>query len=507
MLKYSAVKAKQAESGGFDEAVTTGWSHRIVAEMRIVIIGNGVAGMEAALAVREREPEWPITLVSEESDHFFSRTALMWVFSGQMSHRDIEPLERDAYARLGLRRVRARATGVDVEAKRVLLAGGHEPLPYDRLLIACGSQPRPGPWPGSDQRGVGHFVTLQDLSWYEQEVHGEAGRAGDPPRAEAHLRATTNDSPYRFRPAAAARRGSVSRQPAVIGGGLIGIEAIEVAVAAGLRPHFFIREEWFWPIALEPREATWIADRMGEHGVQVHLRHDIESIEADSDGNVCAVKTNRGTYDADCVVIAIGVMPNTQWLAGSALTIDRRGGILVDAGLQTSAPDVFAAGDCASVRWFDGTERPEQLWYTARDQGRIAGRRLLGDPAQYDRGIWYNSAKLMDVEYTTVGLVNWNVEREQNWFFEEQGRVRSTTRIVLQDDRVVGFNLLGRRWDHSVLIRWLRERRRLDWVLRHLHEAGFDTEFVPPLRLPKSKPKLDGPAPNPMIEGPTVVPF
>ncbi len=81
--------------------------------MRIVIIGNGVAGMEAALAVREREPGWDITIISEESDHFFSRTALMWVFSGQMSHRDIEPLERDVYERLGFRRVRARATGVD----------------------------------------------------------------------------------------------------------------------------------------------------------------------------------------------------------------------------------------------------------------------------------------------------------------------------------------------------------------------------------------------------------
>ncbi|MDH3728116.1 MAG: NAD(P)/FAD-dependent oxidoreductase [Myxococcales bacterium] len=475
--------------------------------MHIVIIGNGVAGMEAALAVRQRQPEWPITLVSEESDHFFSRTALMWVFSGQMSHQDIEPLERDAYSRLGFQRVRARATGIDTTAKRVLLAAGHEPIAYDRLLIACGSQPRPGPWPGSDHRGVGHFVTLQDLAWYEREVHGGTGRTGDPPHAAAHLNASGDDSPYRFREVASVRRGSVARQPAVIGGGLIGIEAIEVVVAAGLRPHFFIREEWFWPIALDPREATWISNRMAEHGVQVHLEHDVDSIEADSDGNVRAVKTNRGIYDADCVVIAIGVMPNTQWLADSSLAIDRRGGIIVDAGLQTSEPNVFAAGDCASVRWFDDTERPEQLWYTARDQGRVAGRRLLGDASQYDRGIWYNSAKLMDVEYTTVGLVNWNVEREQNWFFEETGRVRSTTRIVVQDDRVVGFNLLGRRWDHAVLVRWLEERRRLDWVLRHLAEAAFDTEFVPPLRLPKSGQRLDGPAPNPMIPGPTAVPF
>jgi NADPH-dependent 2,4-dienoyl-CoA reductase/sulfur reductase-like enzyme len=452
--------------------------------MRIVIIGNGVAGMEAALAVRKREPSWEITLISEESDHFFSRTALMWVFSGQMSHRDIEPLERDAYQRLGFRRVRARATGIDIPKRLISLTGAQESVPYDRLLIASGSRPRPGPWPGSDARGVGHFVTLQDLAWYEREVHGGASRGGEPPRPDEHLNTSMGDSPYRFRAVAAERKDTLARQPAVIGGGLIGIEAVEVAVAAGLRPRFFIREEWFWPIALEPRESRWIADHLAKHGVEVHLQHDVEALEADADGNVAAVRTNEGRYETDCVVVAIGVIPNTSWLADSPIELDERGGIVVDEGLRTNAADVFAAGDCASVRWFDGTRRPEQLWYTARDQGRVAARGLLGDRPRYERGTWYNSAKLMDIEYTTAGLVNWNLDREKSWFFEEKGRVRSTTRVVVQEDRVVGFNMLGRRWDHSVLIRWIEERRSLGWVLGHLNEAAFDTELVPPLQVP-----------------------
>ena len=478
--------------------------------MRVVIIGNGVAGMEAALTVRARQPDWEVTIVSEESDHYFSRTALMWVFCGQMSQKDVEPLERDAYQRLRFRRVRARAVGLDTEQKKVLLAADLDPLPYDRLLIACGSRPRPGPWPGSELPGTGHFVTMQDLAWYESEIHGGQSRGGTPPRHDAHLTVTTDDSPYRFREVAADKRGHLARQPAVIGGGLIGIEAIEIAVAAGLRPHFFIREEWFWPIALDPREAAWIGERLQEHGVRMHLGHEVERLEGNDAGNLERVITDRGTYEVDCAVIAIGVIPNTEWLKGSRVDLDERtGGIIVDEGLATNAADVFAAGDCAAVRWFEGSLRPEQLWYTARDQGRIAARRLLGDRARYQRGIWYNSAKLMDIEYTTVGLVNWNVEREQNWFFEEKGRVRSTTRIVAQDDRVVGFNLLGRRWDHSVLIRWLEQRRSLAWVLDHLEEARFDTELVPRLRIPKDRKRasLDGPAPNPAIPGPTEVPF
>jgi NADPH-dependent 2,4-dienoyl-CoA reductase/sulfur reductase-like enzyme len=310
-----------------------------------------------------------------------------------------------------------------------------------------------------------------------------------------------------LRSVAAQKRGRLAKQPAVIGGGLIGIEAVEVALAAGLRPRFFIRDDCFWPIALEPRESKWISDRMAEHGVHVHLDHEVEALEGDDDGNVIRVRTDRGSHDTDCVLVAIGVIPATQWLQESGIELDdRSGGIVVDQSLRTSVQDVYAAGDCAAVRWFEGSRRPEQLWYTARDQGRVAGRRMVGEQRTYQRGIWYNSAKLIDIEYTTVGLVNWNVKREKNWFFEETGKVRSTTRIVVQDDRVVGFNMLGRRWDHSVLIRWIEQRRSLDWVLGHLDAARFDTELVPPLRIPQGI-EPGGPAPNPSISGTTEVPF
>ena len=90
----------------------------------------------------------------------------------------------------------------------------------------------------------------------------------------------------------------------------------------------------------------------------------------------------------------------------------------------------------------------------------------------------------MDIEYTTVGLVNMKLPNERDWFYEEQGKVDSTTRIVMQGERVVGFNLLGRRWDHSVLIQFIEQGQSLPWVLDHLQQAAFDSEFVPRLRLP-----------------------
>jgi len=452
--------------------------------LHIVIIGNGVAGMEAALAIRRREPAAELTIVSEESDHFFSRTALMWVCSGQLNHRDIEPLERDVYLRLAIRRVRARAIGLDVVAHQVQLAGGLPSIAYDRLLIACGSRPRAVPWEGAQHFGIGHFVTLQDLDWLARELY-PTGLPDRPPRPDAHLSVSAEDSPYRLREAASTARGRVAQRPAVIGGGLVGIEAIEVMHAQKHKPHFFVREEWFWPMALDAREARFITDRMQAHGVNVHLNHEIEAFEGDAQRHLTHVRTDRGRFEVDACVVAIGVVPNTGWLKGSAVELDRGGGILVKPNLETSAPDVFAAGDCAAVRWFDGSVRPEQLWYTSRDQGRIAARALLGDAVTYARGTFYNSAKLMDIEYTTVGLVNMKLEGEAEWFFEEKTKVSSSIRIVTQGQRVIGLNLLGRRWDHSVLVRFIEERRSLAWVIEHLREAAFDTEFVPPLRIPR----------------------
>jgi NADPH-dependent 2,4-dienoyl-CoA reductase/sulfur reductase-like enzyme len=207
-----------------------------------------------------------------------------------------------------------------------------------------------------------------------------------------------------------------------------------------------------------------------------------------------------GEVTADLVVSAIGVVPNTGFLAGT-VQLARNGGIETDDALRTSAPDVWAAGDCAQVTTPDGTRRVEQLWYTGREQGRTAARSMLGDPVVYRRSALFNSAKFFDLEWTTAGLVPAEISPENeplplpagvhSWFQRVPGRLESQ-RVVVRDGGVVGFNMLGSRWDHGTLLRFVEERRPLEWVLRHLHEAQFDEELQPRFRVHQPEAAMAG---------------
>jgi NADPH-dependent 2,4-dienoyl-CoA reductase/sulfur reductase-like enzyme len=375
----------------------------------------------------------------------------MYVFAGQTSLHDTEPYDRGLYERHRFQRRSARVRVVDAPGHALVFEDDAR-LAYDRLLLAVGSKGRPAPWPGAEGPGLHYFVTLRDLEALDRE-------------AKKGMRA------------------------AVLGGGLIGVEVAEVLHDRGLHVSFVVREGWYFPAALDRDEATLVAEHLRGHGVDVRLGATAQAVVRGEGGRIRSVRLVGGDeVAADLVVSTIGVVPNTGFLKGSAVTLAANGAIETDDALRTAAPDVWAAGDCANVTWFDGSRRPEQLWYTARDQGRVAGRSMLGDAVAYRRGTWYNSAKFFDLEWTTVGHVPAVVGPDgepvappaglRSWFQRVPGRFESQ-RIVVTGDRVVGFNLLGSRWIHEPLLDWIHERRDLDWVLKHLGEAQFDEELSP----------------------------
>ncbi|MGM0556178.1 MAG: NAD(P)/FAD-dependent oxidoreductase [Myxococcota bacterium] len=412
--------------------------------MHYVIIGNGVAGIEAAFAIRQRhEPsKAKITVISDESEYFFSRTALMYAYMDKMPRKMLEPYDRGAYDKQQINLVHDRVVNLDADAQRLHLRDG-DSIPYDKLLLAVGAKPRMVPFGGLDNvdDGIVHLVSMQDLD-----------------RCEALTPSTD--------------------QAVVIGGGLIGVELAECLNFHGVDVTFLVREPWFWPMALGEEEGDIIAEHIREHGIDLRLEEQLEEMFPDENGRVSHITTNQGNkIDCQMLGIAIGVVSNTEWLEQVDTPPEVNRGIIVDRAFKTTLPNVWAAGDCVEIKMGEDQNKIETIWYSAKLHGKLAGLSMLGDDIWYEPPLFYNSTKFLDLEFTTVGSVTDTPSGTQTLFRKMPDEPISQRIVLDEDDRVIGFNMLGSRWDHRVLENWIREKRSLDFVLDNLRDAQFDVEF------------------------------
>ena len=407
----------------------------------VVIIGNGISGITAAREIRKRS-DARITVISGESAHFFSRTALMYVYMGHMRCQDIKPYADDFWAKNRIELKRAWVKSVDTAAKRVAFEDGGT-MAYDALLIATGSRTNKFGWPGQDLPGVQGLYSLQDLESMERDTKG-IGRA------------------------------------VIVGGGLIGVEMAEMLLSRRIGVTFLVREDLFWGGVLPQQDAKLIGRHIAEHGVDLRFNTELDSILAGTDGRVRSVVTKSGEeIVCQFVGITTGVSPNIAFLKDSGIACDR--GVLVNEYLETSVPDVYAAGDCAQFHKHPDPERRsvEQVWYTGRMMGATVARTITDERTAYAPGPWFNSAKFFDIEYQTYGWVRNRLMPGQAEHYWEHPDGHLALHLVWDDEdrRFIGVNAFGMRLRHEVFDRWLREGVSVDHVVEHLREANFDPEF------------------------------
>jgi len=411
--------------------------------VRVVIIGNGITGITAALEVRRLQPQWQITIISGEGPYFFSRPALMYIYMGHMRYQDTQPYEPWFWEQQRLELVQGWVTGIDTKACRVELDRG-KPVAYDKLLVATGSKSNKFGWPGQDLDRVQGFYSLQDLESLEAATAG-------------------------------------LRTAVIAGGGLIGIELAECLHTRGAHVIMLARETSYWNNILPVGESRLVSKVIRDSGIDLRLESELDEIVDDGKGAACAV-TTKGGEKIDCQLVGLtaGVGPNLSALEGSDIEIHR--GVLVDDSFQTSAENVYAAGDCAEIRTPEGERNKiEQLWYTGKMHGAVVGRLMAGEDASYDRGIWYNSAKFVDLEWHTYGLVPGQAADPDppasKSLYWEHPEGRCCLRIAHEDGTVKGMNAMGIRHRHVVWHRWIEEERDVEYVLAHLGEGNFDPEF------------------------------
>ena len=408
--------------------------------MNIVIVGNGIAGITAARFIR-KSSDHKIKVISAESDHFFSRTALMYIYMGHMTYEDTKPYEDWFWKRNRIELVRGFVQSVDTGAKTIRLADDRV-FSYDKLVLATGSRPNKFGWPGQDLDGVQGLYSLQDLQQMETKTAGV-------------------------------------KRATVIGGGLIGIEMVEMLHSRHIPVTFLVRENGYMDYLLPQEESEMIGDEIRAHDIDLRLGTELKEVLNDGNGRASGVVTSTGeTVNSEFVGLTVGVHPTIDLATASGVEANR--GILVDDYFQTSADDVYAVGDCAEFRNHSTGHRPiEQLWYTGRNHGKTVAKTLCGQPTRYNKGTFFNSAKFFTIEYQTYGEVKSQLPENEDSVLWQDAKSKKLIRInYLKDTReVTGFNLLGVRFRHDRCEYWIRSRTTVDTVMDNIDSVIFDPEF------------------------------
>lgn len=413
----------------------------------VVIVGNGIAGVTAARNIRKGSND-KISIISAETEYFFSRTALMYVYMGHMKFEHTKPYEDWFWEKNRIDLVFDKVVEMVFESNSLTLASGKS-LTYDVLILATGSKPNMFGWKGQDLIGAQGLYSYQDLLKLEEN--------SDPPGTPENKRTV-------FR-------------AVVAGGGLIGIEFVEMLLSRGVEVFFLVREMNFWGNVLPPEESKLIEEHMKQHHVNLRLEDEIAEIVDDGHGKVGSVVTKSGkVIICQMVGLTAGVSPNVEFLKSSGLEIGR--GILVDEFLQTNIPNVYAIGDCAELKNPPKGRRPiEAVWYVGRMMGETVAETICGKKTEYRPGNWFNSAKFFDIEYQTYGDVPSKIA-EENTFLWQHPSKNILIRFVKDDHNLLsGINVFGMRLRHEVVDRWLNEKRSMDYAVEHLADANFDPEF------------------------------
>lgn len=407
----------------------------------VVIIGNGVSGITTARHVRKMS-DHKITVISSETEHFYSRTALMYIYMGHMKYEHTKPYEDWFWKKNKIDLVFAHVNGVDFKNKTLSMSKGSS-IHYDKLVIAAGSKPNKFGWPGQDLDGVQGLYSYQDLEQMEKRSAG-------------------------------------LKRAVIVGGGLIGIEMAEMFATRNIPVTFLVREKSFWSRVLPKEESAMINRHIKSHHIDLRLGDELDTINDNGSGSVKSVTTKKGeTIECGFVGLTVGVSPNLDFLKDTDLKIDR--GVLINEHQETNIDDVYAVGDCAQHITPPQGRRPlEQIWYTGKIQGENCAKNICGKSSVYDPGIFYNSAKFFDIEYQIYGDVPVPEPEGISSLYWEHPDGQKAIRLVYEESSeptIIGFHLMGIRYRHNVCEKWIMNKASIGRVIRELKAANFDPEF------------------------------
>jgi nitrite reductase (NADH) large subunit len=398
-----------------------------------VVLGNSAAGLTAIDAIRQRDKEGPITLISKEPDPAYSRVALPYILSREKTLNQIT-LQGDDYFKANKVEtiIGTGASALDVKRKALTLEDDRT-VQYDKLLIATGSISRVPPVQGIEEADVCYHWTLADTRKLEKQMAN-------------------------------------AKSCFVIGAGFISLLTVSALIKVARLKYTVVElADQVMPQLLDQRGGQALERGMREKGIEVILGDSVSAIEGGNGSYTITLKSGK-THQADMIVCGTGVRPNIDFLKGSGLDIQL--GILTNERQETNVADVYAAGDCAEGFDFLSGERVvHAIWPTAIEQGRVAGANMAGDSQTYPGSLSWNVTELFALTMASVGEFRDRPGLEPVIFHNPAANIYR--KLLLDNGRIVGAVVIGRAQhvqDMGVVQAMIRRRTDISrW--RHLLEG------------------------------------
>lgn len=391
--------------------------------MNFVIVGNGAAGIAAAEAIRKLDQDSPITILSEEPCHYYSRIRLIDYLAGKVEEDGLLLKRPEWYQSQGIEvRLGERAVAFDQVRRELSCASGAR-LSYDRLLIAAGAKSFLPPAPGIDQEMVFTLRTLADAR----------------------------------RIVAAARDG---RRVVMLGGGILSLEAASALQQLGGEITVVEYFERLLPRQMDRQGSLVLQGLFEALGMRFFLG--AKSYEVTGAGTANGVRLADGTtLPGDLVLVGAGVRPDTYLAQASGLAVAK--GIEVNDRMETAVAGIFAAGDVAQHRGV-----LYGIWPAAMQQGQVAGTNMAGGEASFTGLAMSNTLKVAGIDLFSLGDIDPD-DKLESVVFRDQGLYK---KAVLKEDKIAGAILLGDLSSRSALHQAMNQGRIISDADRRAMRQG-----------------------------------
>jgi nitrite reductase (NADH) large subunit len=361
--------------------------------MRLVVVGNGMVGQRFVEAVRARDADGrvQVTVLAEESRPAYDRVRLSAFFDGASAEElNLHTADEGVDMRLG-------EPVVLLDPKRKVVGTPVAEYEYDALVLATGSTPFVPPVDGITATGTFVYRTLDDLT---------------------AIRSYATDK----------------RLGAVIGGGLLGLEAANALRLLGLTTHIVEFAPRLMPVQVDEAGGAMLRRYVEDLGLTVHTGTATTAVRTRPDGTVQGLTLSDGSWvPADLVVVAAGVRPRDTLAREAGLAVGERGGVLVDSACQTSDPDIYAIGECAAISVDGEPGRCYGLVAPGYAMAEVAADRILGGAATFPGADTSTKLKLLGVDVASFGDAHGATPGALDVTFTDPA-TRAYAKLVLSDD-------------------------------------------------------------------------